>query len=73
MGYEFSFNIFDEASVSEWRGRDLKLVNQIPNIDLLVIAVKKVQLSVGLQGIVEQLTLLNDLSRGFFFPLKIAK
>ena len=73
MGYEFSFNIFDEASVSEWRGRDLKLVNQIPNIDLLVIAVKKVQLSVGLQGIVEQLTLLNDLSRDFFFPLKIAK
>ena len=73
MGYEFSFNIFDEASVSEWRGRDLKLVNQIPNIDLLVIAVKKVQLSVGLQGIVEQLTLLNHLSRDFFFPLKIAK
>ena len=34
--------MFDEASVTEWKGRDLRLANQIPDIDVLVIAVQKV-------------------------------
>ena len=42
LGYLLSFSVFDEASVTEWKGRDLKLANQIPNIDILVIAVKRV-------------------------------
>jgi hypothetical protein len=42
LGYQLSFNVFDEASVTEWKGRDLKPANQIPNIDIIIIAVKKV-------------------------------
>ena len=29
--------------MAEWRGRDLKVASQIPDIDLLIIAVKKVR------------------------------
>jgi hypothetical protein len=42
LGYQLSFNVFDEASVTEWKGRDLKLADQIPDIDLIIIAVQKV-------------------------------
>lgn len=37
-----AFSIFDGASVSEWRGKDLKLANRIPNIDLLVLGIEQV-------------------------------
>ena len=37
-----SFSIFDGASVSEWKGKDLKLADNIPNIDLLVLGIEQV-------------------------------
>jgi len=36
-----SFSIFDGASVAEWRGKDLRLADNIPNIDLLVLGIEK--------------------------------
>ena len=42
-----SFSVFDEASVTEWKGQDLKLADQIPNIDILVIAVKRVRIAIS--------------------------
>ncbi len=42
LGYQMSFSVFDEASVSEWKGVDLRLANEIPNMDLVVLAVKRV-------------------------------
>lgn len=40
-GYCVSFSVYDEASVSEWNGQDLRVAKTIPNIDVLVIAVKR--------------------------------
>ena len=37
-----SFSIFDGASVSEWKGKDLRLADNIPNIDLLVLSIEQV-------------------------------
>ena len=42
LGYQLTFSVFDEASVAEWRGRDLRLANEIPKIDLIVVFVRKV-------------------------------
>jgi hypothetical protein len=40
--------MFDEASVADWRGRDLRQANRIPNIDLLLLAVRQVSTTFGL-------------------------
>lgn len=37
-----AFNLFDEATVADWKGKDLKQANNIPNIDILLLAVRKV-------------------------------
>ena len=37
-----AFHLFDEASVADWKGKDLKQANNIPNIDILLLAVRKV-------------------------------
>ncbi len=42
LGYQMSFSVFDEASVAEWKGVDLRLANEIPNMDVIVLAVKRV-------------------------------
>ena len=39
-----SFSIFDGASVSEWKGKDLRLADNIPNIDLLVLSIEQVRI-----------------------------
>jgi hypothetical protein len=44
LGFHLSFNVFDEASVTDWKGRNLKVANQIPDIDILIIAVQKVRI-----------------------------
>jgi hypothetical protein len=43
LGYQLTFSIFDEASVSEWKGRDLRLANELPNMDLIVLPVRQVR------------------------------
>ena len=43
LGYQLTFSYFDEASVSEWRGCDLRLACDLPNIDLIVLPVRKVR------------------------------
>ena len=47
LGYQLTFSYFDEASVSEWRGCDLRLACDLPNIDLIVLPVRKVRGKVG--------------------------
>ncbi len=42
LGYQMSFNVFDEASVKEWKGEDLRLAKEIPNMDLIVLTLRKV-------------------------------
>ena len=42
LGLQLSFDVFDEASVAEWRGKDLRQTSDIPNIDVIVLAVKRV-------------------------------
>ena len=44
LGYEVSFSMFDEASVADWRGRDLRQATSIPNIDLLLLSVRRVSI-----------------------------
>ena len=44
LGYQLTFSYFDEASVSEWRGCDLRLACDLPNIDLIVLPVRKVRI-----------------------------
>ena len=46
-----SFSIFDGASVAEWRGKDLRLADNIPNIDLLVLGIEKVTIEFLLRKI----------------------
>lgn len=43
---QVAFNMFDEASLADWRGRDLREAHRIPNFDILVVAVRKVHLMV---------------------------
>ena len=43
LGYQLTFSYFDEASVSEWKGCDLRLACDLPNIDLIVLPVRKVR------------------------------
>eukprot|EP00095_Tigriopus_kingsejongensis_P001752 snap_masked-scaffold183_size276960-processed-gene-0.6 protein:Tk01752 transcript:snap_masked-scaffold183_size276960-processed-gene-0.6-mRNA-1 annotation:"---NA---" len=45
LGFQLSFGIFDEASVSQWKGCDLRLANEIPNMDLIVLPVRQNHLS----------------------------
>ena len=40
---DLSFSMFDGDSVSKWKGKDLKLADNIPNIDLLVIGIEQVE------------------------------
>ena len=35
-------NFFDEASVADWKGHDLRQAHRIPNIDVLLLAIRKV-------------------------------
>ena len=42
---QVAFNLFDEATVADWKGKDLKQANNIPNIDVLLLAVRKVFIS----------------------------
>ena len=35
-------NFFDEANVADWKGRDLRQANRIPNIDVLLLVIRKV-------------------------------
>ena len=42
---DLSFSMFDGDSVSKWKGKDLKLADNIPNIDLLVIGIEQVEYS----------------------------
>ena len=37
------FTFFDEANVADWKGRDLRQANSIPNIDLLLLTIRKVK------------------------------
>lgn len=41
LEYNISFNIYDEANVAQWRGRDLRQATYPPNIDILLLAIKK--------------------------------
>ena len=41
VGYNISFTVFDEASVAEWKGQNLKVARKIPNIDVLVLVVER--------------------------------
>ena len=43
LGYQMTFSVFDEGEVSEWKGEDLRLANEIPNMDLVVLAIRKVK------------------------------
>ena len=43
LGYQLTFSYFDEASVSEWKGCDLRLAHDLPNIDLVVLPIRKVR------------------------------
>ena len=43
LGYQLTFTYFDEASVSEWKGCDLRLAHDLPNIDLVVLPIRKVE------------------------------
>ena len=45
LGYQLTFSYFDEASVSEWKGCDLRLAHDLPNIDLVVLPIRKVRVS----------------------------
>ena len=47
LGYQLTFSYFDEASVSEWRGCDLRLACDLPNIDLIVLPVRKARKQEG--------------------------
>ena len=42
-GYQLSFSVYDEATVADWRGLNLRLANNIPNIDVLVLGIKQVK------------------------------
>ncbi|XP_059089126.1 uncharacterized protein LOC131885191 [Tigriopus californicus] len=41
LGFQVSFAVFDEASVSQWKGRDLQEAFDIPNMDLFLLAVRQ--------------------------------
>ena len=43
LGYQLTFSYFDEASVSEWKGCDLRLAYDLPNVDLVVLPIRKVE------------------------------
>lgn len=43
MDCQVIFTFFDEANVADWKGRDLRQANSIPNIDLLLLTIRKVK------------------------------
>ena len=42
LGYKVKFNLLDEATLADWKGKDLRQAKSIPNIDILILAVRKV-------------------------------
>ena len=42
LDFEVAFKYIDEATVADWKGKDLKQAKHIPNIDILLLAVRKV-------------------------------
>ena len=42
LDFEMAFKYIDEATVADWKGKDLKQAKHIPNIDILLLAVRKV-------------------------------
>jgi len=41
LGYKVKFNLLDEATLADWKGKDLRQAKSIPNIDILILAVRK--------------------------------
>jgi len=41
LGYNVKFNLSDEATLADWKGWDLSQTKSIPDIDILVLAVRK--------------------------------
>ena len=65
LGYQLTFSYFDEASVSEWKGCDLRLAHDLPNIDLVVLPIRKVErgFKISLSNVVD--TVKHVLTVGF--------
>ena len=42
LDFEGAFKYIDEATGADWKGKDLKQAKHIPNIDILLLAVRKV-------------------------------
>ena len=47
LGYQLSFSVFDEASATdEWTsGHDLRLAEEMPNVDVVILAVRQVRIN----------------------------
>lgn len=41
LGYNVKFNLSDEATLADWKGWDLSQTKSIPDIDILLLAVRK--------------------------------
>ena len=44
LGYNVKFNLSDEATLADWKGWDLSQTKSIPDIDILLLAVRKVNI-----------------------------
>lgn len=75
MDCQVIFTFFDEANVADWKGRDLRQANSIPNIDLLLLTIRKdnydelknvMRLDTGILGYISKFW------RGFF-PILIVE
>lgn len=68
IGYSLTFSVFDEDSVSQWDGRDLREAKDLPNVDLVVVAVKQnhlIELSDLLNADAGMMSYIRNFWRGF--------
>ena len=75
LGYQISFSVFDEASVAEWKGSDLRLAKEIPNMDVMVLAVRKDALADLSAVLASQSGMMNFLGKFWrgFYPLLLVE
>ena len=60
LDFEVAFKYIDEATVADWKGKDLKQAKHIPNIDILLLAVRKVRMLFSRVSFSTNSPLLND-------------
>ena len=70
-----SFSVFDEDSVSKWNGKDLREAKDLPNVDMVIVAVKQnhlLELSDLLNANTGMMSYFANFWRGFY-PLLLVE